>query len=450
MERNRLKSLFRRFCGRGSHRTNHDLVGPREPVFISYRQSDGSALAIDIAWALRAAGVPVWHDESDLPPGDTERRLAEALESGLSGAVLLVTPEIQCSRIVREVELPQLLALEKNVDFTLSVMSLIENETGELDYDAPDRLLAQPTGTLKRLMQVQARTSRQRADAAHAHCQRRMQAVRKEVEAAGRMITVDVQTRISPFATQVDADLVLRLRPPIEGHRRPHPQGLQDLRLFLADLPQLLALAGAEYARVRGAAHLSVAYALGAALPTTLIGRTEVIDTAGHIWTLKGNAPMPGGSAQLLNVEKVPTGCASAGEILVYLDLLPTRSDSAFNDFVAENERRFSSAFHVRPIHDGNLKSEDAAAIIGEASRLIRERADQVQTSEVHLLLRCPWTVALLLGRTLNTIRAHLYEWEDGSDDRGALTRPRYLPSLIVRSGAGGSPIENVSLPSHP
>ena len=73
--------------------------------------------------------------------------------------------------------------------------------------------------------------------------------------------------------------------------------------------------------------------------------------------------------------------------------------------------------------------------------------AGQFRTSEVHLLLRCPWTAALLLGRTLNTLRVHLYEWEDGPDDHGNPTKPRYLPSLVVRSGAGGSPIEDVSLP---
>ena len=70
---------------------------PRGPVFISYRHSDGREIAVALAWALRAAGVPVWHDQTDLPPGDTERRLAEALSSGLSGAVLVVTREIEDS-----------------------------------------------------------------------------------------------------------------------------------------------------------------------------------------------------------------------------------------------------------------------------------------------------------------------------------------------------------------
>ena len=74
--------------------TGSDLVSSRGPVFLSYRHSDGAELAMDLAWALRSAGVPVWHDRSDLPPGDTERRLEEAMQSGLSGAVLVVTPDI--------------------------------------------------------------------------------------------------------------------------------------------------------------------------------------------------------------------------------------------------------------------------------------------------------------------------------------------------------------------
>ena len=445
----RIQRILRRISRAGSSADALGKVDPRGPVFISYRQSDGSALASDTAWAFRAAGVPVWHDRSDLLPGDTERRLAEALESGLSGAVLLVTPEIEHSRVVRDLELPQLLELEKNEAFTLSVLSVIEREPGKLDYNAPDQLLAQPEGTLRRLKQEPVGTQRQRADAARAHCQRRMQAVRKDVETAGRVVTMDVQTRIPPFATRVDADLVLRLRPPTDGARRPHHQGLDDLKLFLGDLPQLVALAGAEHATVRGGAHLSAAYAIGAALPTTLIGRIEVVDTADDVWALTGNAPVPDEIDQLLRVEPSAVAFSSTGTVLVYLDLLPTRSDSAFEDLVAERAGRFANAFHVRPIREGNLKPEEAAAIVGEASQAIRDLAGRFRTSEVHLLLRCPWGAALLLGRTLNTIRVHLYEWEDGPDKVGNPAKPTYLPSLVVRSGAGGSPIESVSLPVH-
>ncbi len=402
-----------------------------------------------MAWALRAAGVPVWHDQSDLPPGDTDRRLAEALESGLSGAVLLITGDIENSTVVRDVELPLLLELTENETFTLSVLSTLEAESGQLDYDAPDRLLRKPAGTLKQLNQKPVGTPRERADAARAHCKRRMQDVQNKVAAVGGVITIDVQTRIPPVTTSGNADLVVRLRPPINGDRRPHRDGLHDLKLFLAHLPQTVELAGAKKARVRGGAHLSVAYALGAALPTPLIGCVEVVDTAGDAWVLTGQAPTPDGSNQLLTVESISQNVAGIGAVLVYLDLLPTRRDSAFNDLLSQAPVRFTAAFHVRPSRDGNLKPEQAAAITGEAAQVIRNLAGQYEIPEVQVLLRCPWTLALLLGRTLNTIRVHLYEWEDGPDDNGNTVSPRYLPSLVVRSGAGGSPIEHVTLPIH-
>ena len=422
-------------------------VSPRGPVFISYRHSDGAGLAIALAWALRAAGVPVWLDRSDLPPGDTERRLEDAMQSGLSGAVLLVTPDIGASSVIKDIELPQLLGLEAEGAFTLSIASTIETEAGGLDYSAPDRLLSQSVPTLKGLRQDPALTSRDIADIARSHCRQRMEALRESIELAGQVIDINLQTRIVPSAIGPYGDLVLRLRPPLPGDRRPHRQGLNDLRLFLGDLSHLLEIAGARRARVSGGAHLSVAFALGAALPTTLLGDVDAVDTAGHTWTFSENAPAPSSSSRLLEVTDRTPPEAPTGDAIVFMDLLPTRSDPAFDRLLEVSLGGTSSVFHIRPVAQGNLLPEDAGAIVQEASHAIRQAVSRSETSEVHLLLRCPWTVALLLGRTLNTIRVNLYEWEDGPDDGDSLVAPRYLPSLVVRSGAGGSPIERVMLP---
>ena len=419
----------------------------RGPVFLSYRHSDGADLAQALAWALRSAGVPVWLDRSDLPPGDTERRLEEAMQSGLSGAVLLVTPDIAASSVVKETELPHLLRLEAEGAFTLSIASTIEAETGGLDYSAPDRLLSRTVPDLRGLRQDPALTSRDIANIARSHCRQRMEALRAGIESAGQIIDINLQTRIVPSAIGPRGDLVLRLRPPVPGDRRPHRQGLEDLRLFLSDLPHLLEIAGARHARVTGGAHLSVAFALGAALPTTLIGDVDAVDTAGHAWSTSDNAPAPGASVRLLEVMDRSPSEATKGDAVVYVDLLPTRSDPAFGRLVEASPSRVASVFHIRPVAEGNLLPEDAGAIVAEASHAIRQAASRSETSEVHLLLRCPWTVALLLGRTLNTIRVSLYEWEDGPDDCDSIVTPRYLPSLVVRSGAGGSPIEEVVLP---
>lgn len=422
-------------------------VSPRGPVFLSYRRSDGAEVAMALAWALRSAGVPVWLDRSDLPPGDTEQRLQEALQSGLSGAVLLVTPDIEASSVVKALELPRLLALEEEGVFTLSIASTIEAESGGLDYSAPDRLLPQAARSLRGLRQDPALTSRDIADIARSHCRQRMEALREGIESAGQVIDINLQTRIVPSATGPYGDLVVRLRPPVPGDRRPHRQGLEDLRLFLGDLPHLLEVAGARHARVSGGAHLSVAFALGATLPTTLVGNVRAVDTAGHTWTLSSNAPAPVASTRLLEVADRSPREAHKGDAIVYVDLLPTRSDPAFDRLLEAHPGRFACVSHIRTVAEGNLLPKDAGEIVAEASHAIRQAASRSETSEVHLLLRCPWTVALLLGRTLNTVRANLYEWEDGPDDSDSRVAPRYLPSLVVRSGSGGSPVEKVVLP---
>ena len=425
-------------------------VDPRGPVFISYRQSDGARLANQTAWSLRAVGVPVWHDESDLLPGDTEHRLRQALRSGLSGAALLVTPEIESSHAVQAVELPLLLELDRNPAFTFSLLSALERVPGKLDYAAPDRLLGQPPGTLKRLKHQSILTAPDRAAAAREQCERRIRAISEDIRAAGELIAIDVQTRLAAASAPIVADLVLRLRPPLVNERRPNRLGLEDLALSLEALPDLVAVSGAKRARFQGGAHLSVAYALGAALPTTAIGTVEVLDTAGQTWTLSGNAPVPEGLPCLLDVDPISSTTAGTGPVLAYLDLLPVPSDSAVQTVMQRDGEPFAAAYRIHSNRHGNLDPGEAAALTGEASQILRALAERHRTREVHLLLRCPWAIALLVGRTLNTLRVRLYEWEDGPDDEGNAAEPRYLPSLAVRSGAGGGAIEQVLLPARP
>ena len=428
--------------------SNSRSVNARGPVFLSYRHSDGAELATNLAWALRSAGIPVWHDQSDLPPGDTERRLDEAMQSGLSGAVLLVTPDIEVSDCIKEFELPRLLALEEKGSFALSIASTIEKSTGGLDYCAPDRLLSQPPKTLRKFHQDPALTPENLAQIALSHCRQRMEALKEEIELADRTIKISLQTRFSPSSTDLLGDLVMRLRPPLPNDRRPNRQGLEELQLSLRNLPHLLQIAGARQASFSGGAHLSVAFALGAALPTPLLRRVDVVDNDGHTWSLFKSTPALVTSPQQLEDTDLSSHEAITGDALVYVDLVPTPSDGAFERFLAAYPSRFVKVFHIRAAAGGVLRSEDASVIVTEASNVIRRAASLSGTSEVHLLLHCPWPVALLLGRTLNTIRANLYEWETGPDADGNSGEPSYLPSMVVRSGAGGSPIEKVVLPT--
>jgi hypothetical protein len=416
-------------------------VRPLAPVFISYRTSDGSDLAAALAWALRATGVPVWHDITDLPPGDTERRLQEALTSGLSGAVLLITPEIRHSRVVREIEVPGLLALEPDPTFTFAIGSVIPlpapgggSAPGiRLDYAAPDVLLAQSAGTLQRFTQYPVFDDAGIAVLAREIAAQRMAAIR----ATGSPdLLLDIQTRLDPRGTPPEVPLAVRTKPPTPGQRLPDPDIWLPFAAFLTDLPRLLSIAGAQRLHIRGGAHLSVAFALGAAVPTTSTWAVTVEDQTGSIW---GEPPSEEHSRRRTKVREESRACepsTAAAPVAVYVDLVPSSPPGdAFAEHIVDHPGRYARAIRLHLTRREPIRPEAASPLVSDLSDKIRACAGLASTHLVHLFLRTPFPIAVLLGRTLNTLEVTLYEW----DDTGTI--PRYVQTATISSGRGGGPI---------
>ena len=420
-------------------------TNPLGPLFISYRHKDGAPCAAALARALRATGIPVWQDKTDLLPGEISCRLNEALNSGLSGAILLVTPGIRHSTIIKEIELPRLLELAEDPDFILAVAYVeeIKKLCGSYDYSLPDRLLDRTDGALKNFKQLPASTAVQRAELAAEFLRHRLRLAKSKSAEVNFSLNLDIQTRTAPTALSGDPHLMLRLSPPDRDERRPNPKGLQDFAAALEHLPQAVSNCRIKKISVRGGAHLSVAFALGAAFPTTRIGEVEVIDTKGEIWRLTGQAPAPQ-SNPLTRIANIPlrNEAGKHGGVLIYADLLPERSDSAVKDFLDINENNFAGAAHLVGRDEKLLDPIDTPALVGELNSTIRDLAEKHNTREVHLLLRCPFPVAIQLGRVLNTLSVHLYEWENSSN---LGTAPRYFHSMFVQPGVGGSPIRSVT-----
>jgi len=414
-------------------------VRPLAPVFISYRTSDGSGKAAALAWALRSTGVPVWHDVTDLPPGDTERRLQEALTSGLSGAVLLITPDIEHSRIVREIEVPGLLSLEPDPAFTFAIGSMIScavphgGASAPLDFAAPDVLLAQPAGTLQRFKQYPVLDDVGIALLAREIAAQRMAAVRA---LGSRDLLLDIQTRLDPRGTPPEVPLAVRTMPPAPGQRLPNPDIWPPFAAFLADLPRLLSIAGAHRLRIRGGAHLTVAFALGVAVPTTSTWPITVEDQAGAIW---GEPPGRVRSHRITLREEPEEGgqTTDAGApVAIYVDLVPSLSPGdAFAEHIASQPGRYSRAIRLHLARRESIRPEAASALVADLSERIRACAGLAHTHRAHLFLRTPFPIAVLLGRTLNTLEVTLYEW----DDTGAI--PRYAKTATVAAGRGGGPV---------
>lgn len=404
-------------------------VDPLGPVFISYRSSDGADLAVKMARALRCAGAPAWHDQDDMPPGDTRTRLQEAIAGGLSGVVLLATPELKDSSVVRDVELPELLRLHADPDFIFVIASTMEKtgKPGHLDFEAPDRLLSQPPGTLSSLKQYPLLDPDACEKVAERIVRRRMDSHRRLGE---ETLTIDLQTRLVPQAFTNQTALVVRTPPPKDGLRAPSPEAWPPLRSFLAALPALVEASGAKRVLLRGGAHLSAAFAVGAALPTTGRWPLVVEDQNQIVWEL-----LETGTPAELSLEENSTG-SPRKPVAVLVDLVPTLPPTdAFGDFLDLGLIDHSALLRIRLAQPRRLVPEEIGVTITIIADLVRDFAGRHETNEIHLFLRSSFPSAILLGRLFNTLRITLYELEDG------VGRPRYLPAIAVSPGRGGGPI---------
>lgn len=405
---------------------------PLAPVFISYRTSDGKILADTLSWALRATGVPVWHDKTDLPPGDTPRRLREALASGLSGAVLIVTPDMRGSEVVRTIELPELLRLEAHSGFTLAIGSVVSEDpaTGHgLDYGAPDRLLDQAPGTLRNFKQYPMSDPNDIKELVRALAAQRMKAASYLGEDP---LIMDIQTRRhSPGTPEVS--LAVRTRPPVDGRSLPDDATWVDYAVLLADLPELLQIAGARHLHIRGGAHLSMAVALGSAIPIPAGHTVTVEDSSRVVW---GDADDEPAEPVQLETQPVPIeGTSDArAPIAVYLDLIqdPPLEDG-FGNYLARNTGRFSAAWRLSQRTRESIPANSANTLVIDLRNRIRTLAAEARTHRVHLFPALPFPIGVLLGRAFNTLEVTLYEW-----DRAA---GAYVEAATVAPGTAGGPV---------
>lgn len=409
---------------------------PAGPLFLSYRQSDGTAIALRIAWQLRAAGLCVWQDRSDLVPGDTTRRLEEALASGLSGAVLVVTPEIADSEVVRVVELPALLLMEETSEFALAIANATNASPADF-YAEPDRLLRQSHRTLGRFQQSRIVVGRVDQSLVAKLLDHRANFIRERVAQRGGLMTIDVQTRSVPKASDFDrADLVIRLEP--SSTRLPSASGLVDFAAAADDFQNQANALRASRIQVSGGAHLTVAIALGASLPATGGTSLEVIDRSG-IWVAPNEAvPNPVRAAALF---ALPSR-ARHNDLFVFVDLLAAGNRRPWRRLLRRSGVPRGDSVHVRRLRRGHLSPLEGARVAATVAHLIRRERGRRGDATLHLVFAGPFPVAVMLGRLLNTIPTVLYELDqaNGVDN--------YVASMkVVASSGAGISIEALIVP---
>lgn len=431
-----------------------DLLGPLPvgavrgdgPVFISYRQSDGTAQAESLENLLRASGLVVWRDRTDLRPGTTTDRLESALTGGLSAAVLIVTPEIVDSEIVRERELPRLLQLDADPAFSLCIANKVprSDEDSKCDYDAADRLLRlSPARTLADKKQSNVLTKAGEIEIVRDLLMHRIEQRRPEIRSENRPFTMRIQTRPTPFAIEADEeDLHLRIKAADSG-RLPSNSGLEHLKRTLSLTSDAVYAAGARTVRIMGGAHLSIALAIGAALPETKIGNVEVLDLRGALW--KSNSPADDPQWSTVEVELIQSrrklGPSGRARVAIFVSLASHPDRSSFERLLNDSSETFDTAAVITINTKDQIDPREGARVGAAITQQIKQLSAIHGRAELHLAFHGPYTMAVLLGRHLNTLRTVVYEWDGDHAEY-----PRYVPALVLEPGVSNGPITEVVL----
>ena len=414
------------------------------PVFISYRQSDGTAQADALEDLLRAAGLVVWRDHTDLRPGTTTDRLEQALTRGLSAGVLVVTPDIAHSDIVRERELPRLLQLDADPNFSLCIANTVTRVGEELkcDYDAPDRLLRlAPARTLADKKQANMRQPSGEVEIVRDLLMHRIEQRKPSIRTEGRDFTIRVQSRPASSALDADEeDLHIRLKPSDDG-RLPSRGGLELLQKTLPLTSDAVYASGAKSVRVSGGAHLSVGIAVGAALPETKNGRVLVVDPEDNAWT--SAAPDDDPQSTELTIEPIQLELDQGAElkrrVAIFVTLTPHADRTAFEQLVNDSAGGFDAAEIISLGSTDRIDPREAARLSAAIAQHVKKLSASQGRAEVHLAYHGPYTMAVLVGRYLNTLRTVVYEWDGNKKDE-----PRYKSVLALEPGVTGGPITDV------
>ena len=388
-------------------------------------------MAGKVARILRASGLPVWRDRNDLPPGDTSERLREALASGISGAVLIVTAEIVNSKAVRDIELPQLLELHKSPDFALQIINNIESPTGNTDFDAPDSLLGRAPGELRGVDQQRASSGGIRA-AAQALAELRVS--RHQVRSGnGSCLAISIQSRNEPRAADI-TDAVLDIRFEGGGDRLPTRTALKDLEASARMLPTLVTISGADAVEIEGGAHLSMAFTVGAALPSTRVSTLRVRQDAATEWWGPISRTPQNEKAGEVTAMRGAGGNLSSGKIAVFVDLVDNPdSDKAFEAFWKENSSLFAERLVLKNTRSW-LTPAEGTALTSSVMSIIRKEWGLQGNAILHVFLRVPFPMAVLLGHLSNTLECMIYEWDS----------MKYVEALQVKSGSGSGTVRMV------
>lgn len=113
---------------------------------------------------------------------------------------------------------------------------------------------------------------------------------RENVALKDHTFSLSLQTRnAAQVYDRTGSQLDIRIRAS-DHERLPSHEGLLDLKDTIGLLPDAVTRTGARRLQIQGGAHLSLASAVGASLPSSRVGHLQVLDQHGNIWASGGEA----------------------------------------------------------------------------------------------------------------------------------------------------------------
>jgi hypothetical protein len=392
---------------------------PTGRSFLSYRRSREAEAGL-LTQAQHDHGIPTWQDIRDLGTVATEDELRHILaDPATASAVLLITPEVETSPIIRNVEVPKIVQRAEMADgfFVVPVVA------GGLDYARAAQVTSNHLSA-----QNLADWNMHRVDAATI-------SPRIAAEIANRILVqrLDmIHTRFAP-AEPVQLGFFVRRPPPFQpgvslsldwsGHFSEKETSPVVWRDVLLPALQRIANAIRQHAPSRdveafGLPTLPAATALGCAFASTggirAAWRQITPGQIDQLWTVWQPRVPAGFSAQLMSKDP------HARDIAVLVSV----TDNVEPLFATYQRNLPSLRAVVRVVKTGSYphritapgEATDIAVTVQEGMR--NARREYGNLGIVHLFMAVPAGLAMLVGQVLNTfgvIQTYEHVTGDGS-----------------------------------
>ena len=416
--------------------TNH-----RGKYFISYRRSparqNGTQEAVLVRDALRDRGAPTWRDLDDLASEPTEDELVATLANQeIAGAVMLISPEVRSSPIIRNVEAYRIFQRHRANDGFFIKPVLIG-----LEYAEANEVLNGPGG-----FQDLSNWNLHKLKANHLTESDANVIARQVVKSRVTSIvdsTNDGQLNVGVFSrlpgSHRPLDLSHDFSPYFNG-RTANPRTYHRIENALLDTASVLA---STYDRVsihgRGNAGLSVGVLFGAIYsPMANFQLSWLQEFAGHdpeSWSLSSGCSD-------LALETIVTKGNPASEDIVLALGVSSSIERAVSEYINSSDLRPRASIHATikagVVPQGiRLSPQDGLSLVLQAVEATRNLRDDVglHSARLHLFLACPLAMAVLFGRKLNTFSQCIL-YEHHPDRRPSYERVHtFNPSSISYSG---------------